>query len=188
MFAKLDTVNQIKYRQATRSDALDIADLHAESWRANYRGEYRDEYLDGDVFEDRRGVWRERLENQKPNQYVVVAESGGEVIGFACVYGGDDPKWGSFLDNIHVVPGLHGKGIGAGLMKNLFEWCSTHYPEDGLYLWVLDSNKRAQKFYSSLGAVDRGGEISEPAGGGEIHGRRFVWHRLPRLRCASPRK
>ena len=172
-------MKQVNYREASEKDTTAIADLHAQSWRANYRGEYRDEYLDGDVFEDRRRVWNDRLSKPKHNQYVVVAEIDDELVGFACVYGGDDREWGSFLDNIHVKPGLQSRSIGSDLMKDLFRWCSTHYPEDGLYLWVLDSNDRAQNFYSSHGAEDRGGEYSEPAGGGQIHGRRYVWDRIP---------
>ena len=163
----------------TSEDALAIADLHAESWRVNYRGEYQDQYLDGEVFTDRRRVWSERFSSPSSSQHVVVAVLDDQLVGFACVYGGEDELWGSFLDNIHVRPGHQSHGIGAGLMKRVFSWCQEYYRDFGLYLWVLDSNKRGQKFYSKLGAVDKGGEYSEPAGGGRIHGRRFVWERLP---------
>lgn len=175
----LRAMGEVTYRQATKRDASRIAELHAESWRTNYRGEYRDDFLDGGVFEDRRRVWSERFTDPRPNQFVVVAERADEVVGFACVYGGEHPEWGSFLDNIHVRPGLQSRGIGAALMTRVFEWCATHHSDRGLYLWVLNSNDRAQSFYASLGAEDRGGEFSEPAGGGEIHGRRYVWDRIP---------
>lgn len=177
-----DTIHrmkEIKYRKATSMDVSAIAELHAESWRTNYRGEYSDQYLDRDVFEDRDRTWKERFRKEHADQYVVVAELEGQVVGFACVYGGEDARWGSFLDNIHVLSGQQSRGIGAGLMQRVFQWCKKNYPSDGLYLWVLNSNKRGQKFYSSLGAVDRGGEFSEPAGGGEIHGRRYVWIEVP---------
>lgn len=49
----------MRFREATGADAMAVATLHAESWRAFYRGAYRDEYLDGDVFEDRLRVWEE---------------------------------------------------------------------------------------------------------------------------------
>ena len=87
----------MRFRQATRADAMAVATLHAESWRANYRGAYRDEYLDGDVLEDRLRVWEERLCTPAPNQFVVLAEEGDDLIGFACVYGGHrrsySPSW-----------------------------------------------------------------------------------------------
>ena len=55
------------------------------------------------------------------------------------------------------------------------------YPDCWLYLWVLHDNHRAQSFYRKHGASDRGGEFSEPPGGGEIHGRRYVWDSVPNL-------
>jgi GNAT superfamily N-acetyltransferase len=171
----------VRFRHATRADAPAIARLHAESWRANYRGAYRDEYLDGDVFADRRRVWEARLSEPAPNQLVVLAEDGGELVGFACAYGGDDPRWGSLLDNLHVRPGHQGRGVGAALLAQVAAWCRASYADCGLYLWVLDQNQGAQRFYRRLGAVDAGGELSEPPGGGQIHGRRYVWKVVPAL-------
>lgn len=168
-----------RFREATEADATAIAALHAESWRAHYRGAYRDEYLDGDVVGDRRRVWEERLSAPAPNQFVVLAEESGDLIGFACVYGEDDETWGSLLDNIHVRPGHQGRGVGAGLLAEVAAWCRANYADCGLYLWVLEQNREAQRFYQRLGASDRGGEVSEPPGGGQIHGRRYVWTVVP---------
>lgn len=171
----------MRFRQATRTDATAIAALHAESWQANYRGAYRDEYLDGPVVEDRRRVWEARLSAPAANQLVVLAEDDGELLGFACVYGGDDARWGSLLDNLHVRPGRQGRGIGAALLAEVAAWCRANFPERGLYLWVLEQNRGAQRFYRRLGASDEGGELSEPAGGGQIHGRRYAWKVVPEL-------
>ena len=33
--------------------------------------------------------------------------------------------------------------------------------------------------HHDLGASDHGGEISEPPGGGQIHGRRYAWESIP---------
>ncbi len=158
-----------------------VATLHAESWRVHYRGAYRDEYLDGDVVEDRRRVWEERLSTRAPNQFVVLAEEDDDLIGFACAYGGDDETWGSLLDNIHVRPEHQGRGVGAALMAEVAAWCRASYADCGLYLWVLAQNSRAQSFYLRLGATDQGGEVSEPPGGGQIHGRRYAWTTVPEI-------
>jgi GNAT superfamily N-acetyltransferase len=169
----------MRFREATGADAMAVATLHAESWRAFYRGAYRDEYLDGDVVEDRLRVWEERLSTPAPYQFVVLAEEDDELIGFACAYGGHDETWGSLLDNIHVRPKHQQRGVGARLMAEVTAWCRANYADCGLYLWVLEQNRGAQRFYQRLGASDQGGEISEPPGGGQIHGRRYAWKAVP---------
>lgn len=171
----------LRFREATASEAGTVARLHAQSWRAHYRGAYEDAYLDGDVFGDRLRVWEERFSSSTEGQYVVLAELEGESVGFACVYGALDPDWGSLLDNLHVAPSHQGQGIGAALVADVSAWCRDHHPECGLHLWVLVQNHGAQRFYARLGARDEGGEISEPPGGGRIHGRRYVWRTLPDL-------
>jgi GNAT superfamily N-acetyltransferase len=171
----------MRFREATRLDATAIAALHAESWRAHYRGAYRDEYLDGEVVEDRLRVWKERLSRPVLNQFVVLAFEGDDLIGFACVYGRHDETWGSLLDNIHVRPEHQRLGVGTGLMAEVAAWCRANYADCGLYLWVLEQNRRAQRFYQRLGASDHGGEISEPPGGGQIHGRRCAWKTVPEI-------
>jgi GNAT superfamily N-acetyltransferase len=167
----------IRYREAMREDATTIATLHAESWRVTYRGSYRDEFLDGPVFQDRTGVWNKRLSMPAPNQFVVLAEEEGLVVGFACAYGRDDEQWGSLLDNIHVRRQQHRQGLGTGLVSEVARWCRAHYADCGLYLWVIAQNHQARRFYERLGATDRGGELRAPsAGGGEPRDvRRYAW-------------
>jgi GNAT superfamily N-acetyltransferase len=161
------------YREATCTDRLAIATLHAESWRHTYRGSYPDAFLDGPVFEDRKTVWEKRLAQPPANQFVVVAEEQGDIVGFACAYGQDDPRWGTLLDNLHVRPARQRQGIGTALVAEVVVWCQAHYADCGLWLWVIGQNLRARRFYERLGALDSGAERCTPPGGGE----RFVAHR-----------
>jgi GNAT superfamily N-acetyltransferase len=162
-------------RPATIDDRVAIARLHADSWRATYRGAYRDEYLDGDVVADRLRVWESRLSTPAANQLVLVAEDEGTIVGFACAYGGDDARWGTLLDNLHVRPGTHGRGTGRRLLSDVALWCRDRHPDRGLYLWVLSQNARARRFYERMGATDCGGDVSVPPGGGQIDSRRYAW-------------
>jgi GNAT superfamily N-acetyltransferase len=146
----------IRHRKATLKDAPAIADLHARSWRATYRGSYRDEYLDGSLDEDRLNVWTERLSDPPVNQFVVVAAEDGRIVGFACVYGGHDEHWGSFLDNIHTDPQRHGEGIGTGLFLRVADWCRQGFANHGLHLKVLERNTYARRFYLCLGGTEHG--------------------------------
>ena len=116
------------------------------------------------------------------NQYVVVAEREGELVGFACVYGADDERWGSLLDNLHVRTDLHRSGIGRRLVGEVARWCAEHYPDHGLYLWVLGQNTNGRAFYARIGGTDVGGEHREAnvGGGGIVNEiRRIAWTALP---------
>ncbi|HZO91304.1 MAG TPA: GNAT family N-acetyltransferase [Chthonomonadaceae bacterium] len=174
------------YREATYTDCLTIATLHANSWRRTYRGSYRDEFLDGPVFEDRRAVWEKRLAEPPANQFVV-AEEEGYLVGFACAYGRVDPRWGTLLDNIHVRPAQQRQGIGTALVAEVVAWCHAHYADCGLWLWVVGQNERARRFYERLGAVNNGAELRPPSAGGgaprEVH--RYSWATLDKVRVGT---
>jgi len=164
-----------RIRVATSADAPAIAELHAESWRATYRGSLRDGYLDGEVGAERRALWAERLAHPAGNQHVLVAEDDGDPIGFACAYGCDDDRFGTQLDNLHVRRDRHGGGVGARLIAAVAAWCVTVHPGTGLYLWVVERNAAARRFYDGLGGVDAGGDLWVPPDGTQVPVRRYVW-------------
>lgn len=165
----------MQYRPATNQDIAAIATLHAESWRRNYRGVYSDEFLDGDVFDDRRAVWSERLTNSEPRQDTVVAEDGGAVVGFVHTILDHDPAWGALLDNLHVAYEVARRGVGTELMARSASAVVARGRRKGLYLWVLETNTPAQAFYDARGAKCVGREVSEPPGGGSVVGLRYAW-------------
>jgi len=177
------------FRVATSEDADRIAQLHADSWRRAYRGSYSDEYLDGPVHEDRRTVWRERYSRIDPLMYTLLAldpdNEDGPLLGFACSFANDDPKWGTLLDNLHVTGDTEGRGIGRQLLAASALWSEREHPEDGFFLWVLTDNARARRFYEHLGATDEGAEESEQPGG-IVLGHRYVWHSIDPLRAHAP--
>lgn len=155
----------MKLRQALPSDCELIAALHAASWRFAYRGALSDEYLSVDIMSDRLALWTNRLHHPNESQYIVVACEGSELLGFACANVGDDPTWGSLLDNIHVAQTAHRKGVGTQLLKAVAFHCSTNSPTAGLYLWVLQNNINAQNFYYSHGAKNVGEDVWDAPGG-----------------------
>ena len=165
----------MELRPATIDDAEQIALLHADSWRRTYRGMMSDEFLDGDVAQDRRSVWQGRLNSPAPNQRVIVAEDSGAIQGFVCIFGGDDPTWGSFIDNLHVRLDVQARGVGRALMREAAAWAEANYPGLGLYLWVMQANENAQRFYERLGGANRGAEVHAGAGGGDAHVFRYAW-------------
>jgi ribosomal protein S18 acetylase RimI-like enzyme len=126
------------------------------------------------VFDDRAEIWRARFASSNAAQFVVVAEDDGLLDGFACVYGADDPEWGSLLDNLHVRSERWRRGIGRELMRLAATWTAQRYP-GGLYLWVLEKNDAARRFYERLGGRDIEAAAFEAPGGGQIDSRRYWW-------------
>ena len=74
----------MELRSATKSDASNIARLHANSWRFAYRGALSDEYLDSEADRDRLNFWEARLGSPAPNQNVFVLADGDSLIGLTC--------------------------------------------------------------------------------------------------------
>ncbi|MCO1655194.1 GNAT family N-acetyltransferase [Pseudonocardia humida] len=141
-------------RVATAADADAIAALHADSWRRTYRGMMLDSYLDGDLDGERRGVWRGRFADPRPDQRVWVAVDGSGLLGFACLFGDGDPTWGAYVDNLHVRVDQRGRGLGLALLRRAAEWTLRERPGAGMWLWVMERNENARGFYRRAGAVE----------------------------------
>jgi GNAT superfamily N-acetyltransferase len=169
------------FRAGGPEDAYAVAALHADSWRHHYRGAYSDAYLDGDLVADRLDVWRDRLSGTDPRRNTIVAEEGGQIVGFAHVVVDEDSKWGSLLDNLHVDFDHKRLGIGRQLIGLAAGTVLQRAKTAGMYLWVLEQNKDAQAFYRSVGGIHVDTEPVGSPGGvpgrliGSPNRQRYVW-------------
>lgn len=162
-------------RAATREDAERIAMLHADSWRTAYRGIYGDDFLDQHVIDDRLREWRDRFAHPAPQRHAIIIEDGAELRGFICVFGDDDPQWGSLIDNLHVAPALKRGGLGTVLMREGARWLIEHYARSPVYLWVLADNAPARRFYEKLGAHNAETVENQVPGGNIVLTCRYTW-------------
>jgi GNAT superfamily N-acetyltransferase len=166
----------VTLRDATESDSPAIARLHAESWRSAYRGILSDEYLDTRAHSERALLWRARFSEKTGKPFfVVLAEIGAQLAGFACVFPNEDPTFGSFVDNLHVTPELKRKGIGRTLLAEVARRLVADQTRGGVYLWAIEKNSNARQFYSSLGAVEVGTEEFATPDGGKVREVRCYW-------------
>lgn len=149
---------------AQTADSCAIAELHPDSWRRHYRGAYSDSFLDGDVLDDRRAVWSERL--QAPARTAtILAKHDSRLVGFIHVVLDEDPKWGNLIDNLHVTHDHRHVGIGTELMAQAAQAISARSTTRGIYLWVLEQNTAARHFYEALDARDVETPQVPPPGG-----------------------
>lgn len=157
-------LGDVTIRRAGSEDATAIAGLHADSWRRHYRGAYSDAFLDGDVGADRLEVWTQRLAAPGATTTTLLAEDDGAFVGFVHVAFDEDPRWGSLVDNLHVVWTRKRDGIGTRLMSAAAS-AVVERGSGGLYLWVLEQNTAAQGFYAARGGVCAGRRLVPAPGG-----------------------
>ena len=170
----------VELRTAGPADADRVAGLHVASWRRHYRGAYADSFLDSDVVDDRRAVWSGRLA-EPTGRLTLVAEDGAELVGFVHVVFDDDDRWGSLIDNLHVRYGRQRTGIGTTLLARAAAAVAARATAPAMYLWVLEQNVAAQRFYRALGGTFvESASVTAPGGvPGRLNGSpkklRFAW-------------
>ena len=176
---------RIEILDAKPEDAAIVGRLHGLSWQANYQGIFPDDYMANDVLPERLAYWRRAL---RAGDYVLVqiATVDGEPAGFIGIKQNADEGYEGTIDNLHVLPGYQGHGLGRRLMAT----ATKHLVDAGfrsLCLWVFEANPRAIGFYESLGGVtDAHG--TDKFAGGDAPDRRIGWHDLPALIAACSRE
>lgn len=156
--------DQIRIRLASVEDVAQIATIHCASWRDAYADVLDPDYLAGLIEDDRRSLWLKRMAMPADSQTVLVADT--PLMGlaaFLCAYRDNDSRWGSLIDNLHVLPHLRGRHVGEQLMRAAALAIRGEVVTAGLYLWVFESNQAGLRFYQRLGGqvVERG--VSELA-------------------------
>ena len=89
-----------------------------------------------------------------PQLQVVLAEEGGEAVGFALffpIYSTFRGNWGMYLEDLYVRPAQRGQGIGYALLQRVAQ-TAVQAGAHRLDWVVLDWNRLALDFYERLGA------------------------------------
>jgi len=127
-------------RHAHADEAEALARLQEESAVAGFSnvfspGRYpfpREEVLES---------WRELL--ARDDVVALVAEDGGELLGFAVLR----PGW---LERLYAHPNVWGRGVGSRLHDEALELLRD-IGSSQCSLWVLEANERARSFYERRG-------------------------------------
>jgi ribosomal protein S18 acetylase RimI-like enzyme len=143
----------VTVRTATRTDAPAIAAVHVRSWRIGYRGLLPHSLLAALNIDDRSRRWADWVAGAGPRDRILVAERGGDVVGFCSLcpsrdFDADDSVGEIFA--IYVDPRHWRRGVGLALLdRSMTELRDAGF--DTATLWVLDSNERGRCFYEASG-------------------------------------
>ena len=143
---------KINFRLATLDDATNIAKLHVQNWQTTYRSSWSDNFLDNIAPKKQLEVWTQRLIDA--TLHILLAEAENQLTGFACTELNADPVYGSLLDNLHVAADWRGHRIGKQLTLTSMDWVRKQNAQSGYFLWVLEKNLHARKFYKMLGGEE----------------------------------
>lgn len=172
-------MKKVNIVEATAADSQVIGALHAASWRIAYRGLLTDEYLDNDLDGERKKYWAKKMVSLKPGEFVLLAEADSVVVGFISIMDIPDEGYSALVDNLHVTPQLKGLGVGAAMMRAAAKRLKA-VGKHNFYLWVLEGNTPAEKFYlAKFGRpLDR---AQSEFGGKMVWATRFVWDNFDSL-------
>lgn len=139
-------------RQATTTDASEIAQVQVQTWRFAYPGIVPQHFLDALDVSERTEKWNAVLRGD--GSHVLVAEDAGVIGGF--INGGTlrdgihlPVHYDSEIYTLYVVPAVQGRGVGRELMRALAACLAS----DGLacpVVWALEKNPWCA-FYERLG-------------------------------------
>lgn len=134
-------------RPAEPRDALEVARVHIRTWQVAYRGLVPDEYLDSLNIEDRAARYDfTGADVSKP--YTILSIADTMIAGFVTTLPSrlaDLPQDGE-VGALYVSPQYWDRKIGAALIAAARERLVSQGFASA-YLWLLDGNHRAERFY-----------------------------------------
>lgn len=151
----------MEIRHLNQNDSkVEISNVYEESWKYAYKGIIPQCFLDSIP----RGKWAASLEEKGRNTLVMFDNK--RIVGTSS-YGGsrfEDFKNMGEIISIYLLPQYIGKGNGKLLLDAVLENLVTlEYHE--VFLWVLEENYSARKFYEKNGFVKTDKFLDDNIGG-----------------------
>ncbi|MFJ1968532.1 GNAT family N-acetyltransferase [Streptomyces sp. NPDC087903] len=150
----------LRIRAMTLPDCDRVAEIRVRGWQSAYRGLMPQPHLDALSVTADAERHRARFTRGDGSVLNLVAERGGELVGWAChgPYRDEELRTeDAELYAIYVDPGHYGAGVGHALLQESVRH-RTAAGHDRMFLWVLEGNTRARRFYERAGFRADGAE------------------------------
>lgn len=166
---------ELQIRWAVPEDAAGVAEVHVVSWQGAYIGLIPQETLDALSVEQRTPGWRDWIVGSLANRpfrdesvvhRMLVAEQDNQIVGwvtFGPARDADGAGYGE-VAGLYVHPNYWSQRVGHALITGAEQELMQAGSQQA-YLWTLDGNERAIRFYEMHGWHADGGEKLGEAGG-----------------------
>lgn len=154
-------------RQMTESDRAELNELYLASWKAGYKGLLPQKFLDG--------LTADRWEGKFLDEGSFVAVEDGKLIAHCHARAADESEWRGWgeIHTMYVHPDFWRMGYGTAVFKRAEEWLYER-GFDEVYLYVLEGNERAERFYKAQGFFPNGGTLCCEIGGVIVTDNRYT--------------
>jgi len=157
-------------RDARPRDAAAFVDAYERSWDAALAELAGKRLAELASLEQRTTSFLDGLEQVSSDARILVAENDGGIVGVAtCVRSGDAGE----LRSLYVVPEAWGAGVAGELMQAALEALRERGAREA-FLWVVEANGRARRFYEREGWSADGERRESDLGPPEIRYRRAL--------------
>jgi len=155
-------------------DRMAVSRVYEESWKWAYQGIIPQDYLASIP----KGRWAPNVD--KPGRETLVCVDNGNIVGtssFCRSRFEQFPDWGEII-SIYLLPDHMGKGCGRALLESAVSELKKRGYED-IFLWVLEENVRARRFYEQFGFLPAGDFLDDCIGGKDLREMRYIY-KMPR--------
>ncbi len=157
----------MQIRRMTESDRAELNELYLASWKAGYKGLLPQDFLDE--------LTAERWEGKFLDEGSFVVVKDGKIVAHCHARAADEPKmrgWGE-IHTMYTHPDYWERGYGSAVFEQAEKWLSE-IGFDDVYLYVLEGNERAKRFYNAHGYLPNGDTLCCDIGGVIVTDYRYV--------------
>lgn len=129
-------------RKALPEDSSVVGRVHSDAWKSAYRGIFPDEYIDNDNASKRAEEFLESVKDGKCTYFIL--EENGQAAGIVKTCEDNNSLE---IESIYILEEHRGKGLGG----QFIDYIKTYKPYDSIFLWVLEVNTKARRFYEQNG-------------------------------------
>lgn len=162
-------------RCMTESDCKAIGKLYSAAWKEGYKGLIPQDFLDKITSENY--ALRARVNGFLDEGSFVAAED-GRIVAHCHARAAKEPElrgWGE-IHTLYTHPGYWRQGYGTAVFRRAEDWLFAQ-GFNNVYLYVLDGNERAERFYKAQGYFPDLNTLCCDLGGVIVTENRFVKYR-----------